>query len=184
LAVQVQGQSFEEGSVMASSAPEKTGMGLDLLRQQSEFRSLTPKQQRFVEEYCQNGCDGGAAANAAYTCKTLANAKIHSHQVLGHLGVQFCISLYFGNDPAAAFAEFLWRLITKRKINRENLQALMLYADIRKFRSGARQSAGTVFHDGLQKKRRAGRGTGTHGKDDGPIADPDIEENFLNEFKD
>jgi hypothetical protein len=152
-------------------------MGLDRLRQQFEYRQMTEKQQKFVDAYCSNGCDAEAACAAAYD--VTVNAKRLSYQILDHPAVQFCVSLYFGNSPAEAFSNLLWKMIVKRKINRVNLNALLLYADVRQLRTRTRQpNASDVFEQSLQRKRRVGKGKSK----DEPIVDPD-EEDFLEEFE-
>jgi hypothetical protein len=153
-----------------------TGMGLDKLRQQFEYRQLTAKQQKFVEEYVTNGCNAEAACAAAYDTST--NAKTLSYQILDHPAVLFCVSLYFGNSPAEAFSNLLWKMIVRRKINRVNLNALLLYADVRQLRTRQRQpNASDVFEQALQRKRRARKGKA---KAD-PIADEP--EDYLDDFE-
>jgi hypothetical protein len=149
-------------------------MGIDKLRQQFEYKQLTEKQQKFVDNYVSNGCNAEAACAAAYEVTT--NAKRLSYQILDHPAVMFCVSLYFGNSPADAFCNLLWKMIVRRKINRMNLNALLLYADVRQLRT-RQPNASTVFDQALQRKRKVGKGKS---KDAEIVDEP---EDFLEEFE-
>jgi hypothetical protein len=156
-----------------------TGMGLDKLKEQREYKDLTPKQQVFVDNYVTNGCDKFKAARAAYTCKADKNADILSYRVLAHPGVTFVIGLYFGNDPAQMFTDYLWHMICKRRITRDQLTAYMLYADIRGLRTHPKNQD-NVFTRLRTQQRKAGEGhTREEQQEDLP---EETQEDFLDEF--
>jgi hypothetical protein len=154
---------------------------VEQLRLTFEFKALTKKQQRFVENYCTNGCDATAAITSAGYGGKIENHVFMGYEVLGHPGVQFTINLFFGHSPDEAFIKYLWHMIIKGKISKLHLTAIMLYADLRRLRHSTLDNA---FHRAGEFKGPPTKpGRKTKPKPDGEETVMDQgDEDFLKDF--
>jgi hypothetical protein len=111
------------------------------LKATPEYQSLTPGQQRFVDNYVANGHDVVKAYHEAFKCKDEWTSRCASYSLMRQPAVIFVLNLYFGDTPDEAFVNHIWKMIMKRKISQQELNAWRLYADIRRMRHGSVENA-------------------------------------------
>ncbi|SRR5258708_5793672 len=106
---------------------------IEQLKETTEYRDLTDKQKKFVEEYVSNGGNKLKATLAAYNCKSERIAQIFSHTVMGMRGVIFALGAYYNEDEEGKFANLLQSAILKGNLSDADVRAWTLLADVKGF---------------------------------------------------
>ena len=110
------------------------------LRDTDEFRSLTPKQQLFVETYIAGGVATGhydpiGSTLTAYACKSRESARVLSHTLMHTLRIVELLSLHFAREPIEDFLLTLNQAIRNKKLTVAQVRALELKAAVMGFKT-------------------------------------------------
>lgn len=121
----------------------------------TELDLLTSQQKAFLREYIANGYNGQAAIEATYpNVKPGESARIMAHKTLHSVNVIVLLALHFGDEPEKRFIDMVLRLISQKKLSKEQVSLMRLLADVHGFRYKGTSWYDFKVQDGINKHGR------------------------------
>jgi hypothetical protein len=129
---------------------------IEKLKELPEFALLPENQQKFLEAYLANNYDAKAAVLASYpNAKTAESVRVMGSRILHSPGVTMLLSLHYGDSPEDAFCRMVATAVLRGRLSKEQLEAMKLIADVRKFREPWTPRYEKQIKDGMANNRQA-----------------------------
>ena len=164
----------------------KQRLSLEQVKETTEYKKLTPKQQLFVATYIAGGLADGNydavhATRTAYPCRSEEVARIMSYAIMANIRIIAVLNRHFGAEPIEEFLVLLDRAINNKRITIAQVNALKLKCDILGYANrlpGIKYATGVIPEDILEASRKERKAKKDAQKDARPPKAPKADSDY------